>query len=48
MNELFDAARNFSRRQLLTRTSLGLGAVALSSLLIRGLIVERLGKIERI
>ena len=33
MDELFEQARRVSRRQLLTRTSLGLGAVALSSLL---------------
>jgi hypothetical protein len=33
MDEFIEAARRISRRQLLTRTSLGLGAVALSSLI---------------
>jgi len=33
MDDILDAARRISRRQLLTRTSLGLGAVALSSLI---------------
>jgi len=37
MDELIQAAHRISRRQLLTRTSLGLGAVALSSLLNRSL-----------
>ncbi len=33
MNEISENARRLSRRQLLGRTSLGLGAVALTSLL---------------
>src|SRR5687767_7646856 len=33
MDPIFEQARLISRRQLLTRTSLGLGAVALSSLI---------------
>src|SRR4051794_3749628 len=37
MDELINAVQRISRRQLLTRTSLGLGAVALSSLLNRSL-----------